>query len=464
MSNIGLTITLIFIILISVIFSTFFSASLARLKGRSRAFGILGFLFNILGLIIVCFLPSKRKDMDNTNPIAYFTSRIPNLSKKTIYISLSLVIAIVLTVIAYDNIPDMLENRKYSKQITEANKSKYEQASEIKGTISKIFVGTESSFVITENGDAYCFGKQHSPQVENANTGTIYQNTKKVLSTDKTCYILTNDGKFYSIEEQAKTDTNESEPSEDLIPEYKLISENVKDFSVSEQTVGFITKDNSLYMYGNNSYGQLGTANKESKPTPIRVLTNANSVSCEATYTVVLKENGEVVAFGSNIYGQFGKEGTYFSSPTTIATNIKQIATGDDFIMLLAPNGELQACGNNDCGQLGNTTNENFTKFTVILSDVKKIGAAKKSAFALKNSNELYAWGQNTVGQLGINNNQNTSTPTLSSQNTTDFQTSGLHTVIIKENKVEATGYGNYGQVGYHKTSNTFSSLVTIKQ
>ncbi len=465
MINIGFTVFGIFLALIEISFCAFFSSRLAQIKGRSRAWGIFGFFFNIIGFIIVCFLPSKRTDYMNTNPITQLTSKIPAISKNTIYISSGILLAIVLTIVAYDNIPSIIQNYKYSKEITSQNKSDYEQATSVSGEVESVFTGLESTFVLTTNGDVYCFGKQHSPQIENAPTGVIFQNAKQISANEDICFILDNKNRLYAIGNNKNKLIPIKTPEEDTKSEFKLVSENVLDFSISETTVGIIKTDNKLYMYGNGVFGQLGTYNNENQSSPVSVLGNVISVKCEASFTVALQKSGEAVAFGENTFHQFGKEGKSFNSPTVIGNNISQIAAGDNYIMLLNKSGEVTVCGGGEYGQLGNLANNNITSFTAVYTNAKQISAAKKSSYILTNSNELYVFGQNTVGQLGTGSTDNINTPTLAATEVFDFEASGLHTVILTESgEVKVCGYNNCGQLGKAKSTTEFSTLVTIKE
>ena len=468
MDNLGYLVVGLFAALIAIIFCAHFSAKLAQLKNRSKLWGILGLLFNVPGLIIVCFLPSKREDSINTNPISYFFGKLPKLSKKTLYIAGGVLLAAVITIVAYDNIPGLIENHKYSRQITEQNKSKYPQSSVISGEIEKVYSCLESSFVLTKDSKLYCIGKQIAPQLEGEADGVIYNVAKKVLTNEKECYVLGNDNKLYVImepepENDATDEIQTEESAEKNVPEFTLISDKVTDFSLSETTLGFI-KNGTLYMYGNNACGQLGIGNTEAVTEPVAVISEASQVECESNFTVVRTNNGEVFAFGANAHKQFGKEEKEFFTPVSIAKNITQIAAGDNFIILLNNSGEVSVCGGNDCGQLGNGTTEKYDKFTVVLSGIRKIESERKSAFALSENNELYVWGQNNLGQLGINSTDNALLPTIAAKDISDFSTSGTHTITLDDSKsVRVTGYNNCGQAGKASAPKKFTTLISVK-
>ena len=98
------------------------------------------------------------------------------------------------------------------------------------------------------------------------------------------------------------------------------------------------------------------------------------------------------------------------------------------------------------------------------MTGVSKIDPGKKSAFALNEHGELFAWGQNMVGQLGTKNEANQNLPVKVYENVTDFDTSGLHTVVTdNKGKAHSTGFNNCGQLGRGNARNSFSQLVTVK-
>lgn len=459
--SIALTIISVFVFLIVILFCSHFSARLAQLKNRSKAWGIFGFIFGIIGLIIVCYLPSKRKDNMETNPIKSIFSKVPSLSRKTAIIIIILFLAAIVTVVAYDNIPDMIENYKYKNRVTDYPNSASEQPNIISTEVSNIFSGTDSTYIISEDGKLYCFGKQLAKNISEDEKGVIYTNAKKALSNSETLFVLDTDNRLYAIgNNKNKLITTDAE----AVDEFTLISNNVIDFSISETTVGIIKTNGKLYMYGDNSCGQLSTYNYEDKTEPVPVLGSVIKVICESTFTVALQKSGDAVIFGGNSYNQSGMEGKNFNSPNVIHKDIKDIAAGDDFVLLLKNNGELLSCGANNFGQLGNTTTENSTAFVTVMQNIHTISAGRKSVFALNINGELYSWGQNNVGQLGNGNTDDTSTPTLVKNNIKSVETSGAHTIVItQENDILSTGNNLNGQLGKGNSRSTFENLVSIK-
>lgn len=457
--NFGLPILIIFLILLVVIFCTFFSSRLAQLKNRSRAWGLLGFFLNIPGLIIVCCLKSKRTDNMQTNPIAYAVSKIPSPSRKTIALLITLAVVTVATIIIYDNAPVMIQNYKYSKQILSQTASENEQPRLINAPLKEIFTGSDSTYALSEDGDVYCWGRQLLPAVDDKPRGVIYSGAKKVSASENSVFILNSDNELYYYGSNKHYKFTENEENN-----LTLVAKDVKDFSVSETTVGYIKTNGKLYMYGDNAYGQLGTYDREEKSQPEAVLGNAKKVICESTFTLVLQENGTAVAFGNSSYGQLSRQETAITAPVELHKNISDIAAGDNFVLLLKDNGELLACGDNSYGQLGTVSDAPTTDFVQVISDIKAVYAGKCSAFALSNNGELYAWGQNNLGQLGYGNRENVSAPEIVASNVKSASTSGLHTIILtNDGKIEACGYNSLKQLGKGSPRNDFEAVASVR-
>ena len=459
--SIGLIILTVFLIMLSVIFCAFFSSRLAQLKNRSKAWGLLGFFLNFVGLIIVCFLPSKRKDNLPTNPISYMISKLPSPSRKTIGLLIGIAAVVVLTLLAYDNIPIWIQNYKYSRQILDQTQTEYVQPYIIDAEISEICVGSDSSYAISSQGDVFCWGRQLSPPLDEQQKGIIYKSAKKVASTQNVIYILTNDNElFVKGSDNYHTFADAQEESD----QFKLVSDDVTDFSISETTVGYIKTNGRLYMYGNNSFGQLGTGDSITPDKPESVLKNVKKVICEANFTIALDDSGTVYAFGANHSRQMGIDDQIIQSPTEIADNISDIACGDDFILLLSNDGSVLACGDNSYGQLGIVSEQPITNFTLVMSDVIKIDAAKRSCFAIKSNGELYAWGMNNVGQLGSKSTENILTPLLVETNILNVKTSGLHTLVLTDDhKINSCGYNNFSQLGKGESRDRFDAVTSVR-
>jgi len=134
-------------------------------------------------------------------------------------------------------------------------------------------------------------------------------------------------------------------------------------------------------------------------------------------YTILLKSDGTVWAWGNNDYGQLG-DGTTTNSSIPVQVNglsdVQSISVGNYHSLALKSDGTVWAWGNNEYGQLGDgtTTNRSEPVQVSTLSGVQFIFAIKYHSFAMKKDGTMWAWGNNENGQLGDGSTINRLTPT----------------------------------------------------
>ena len=97
-----------------------------------------------------------------------------------------------------------------------------------------------------------------------------------------------------------------------LVPtEIQMLSNlRVINISAGDSHSAAITQTKKLYMWGNGSYGRLGTGFEVSATKPVLVEDLANKeiirVSCGAFHTLALSTEGFIYAFGQDKYGKLG--------------------------------------------------------------------------------------------------------------------------------------------------------------
>ena len=175
-----------------------------------------------------------------------------------------------------------------------------------------------------------------------------------------------------------------------------------------------------LYTWGNNLYGQLGlniVFTTRSSPVQVGSLTNWRKVIGGGNGAIAIKTDGTLWGWGNNSYGQLGTSDlTHRSSPVQIGidTNWAQIACGRaDYILAINSLGQLYAWGNNSYGQLGLSDNTNRSSPTQVgtATNWVKVATSFASSLALNSSGQIYAWGFNNYGQLGNNATANRNNP-----------------------------------------------------
>jgi alpha-tubulin suppressor-like RCC1 family protein len=160
---------------------------------------------------------------------------------------------------------------------------------------------------------------------------------------------------------------------------------------------------------------------------PSRSLGNVIAVAAGWGHSLALKADGTVWAWGENDGGQLGNGSTTSNSlPTQVRgprgrrravlaeaflTGIVAIAAGERFSVALRVDGTVWAWGANDEGQLGDGTLTDRHYPTAVVSDaqspvarlagVKGIAAGLRHVLAVGSSGTVWSWGTNQGGALG---------------------------------------------------------------
>jgi len=194
-----------------------------------------------------------------------------------------------------------------------------------------------------------------------------------------------------------------------------------------------ITANGDLYMWGANTWGQLGLGDSGSgtnrlTPTKVPGISNVVSVSLGFTHSAAITANGDLYTWGSNAYGQLGLgdsgNGTARTSPAKVTgiSKVNAISMGGGggpnntisaFSAAITTDGSLYMWGDHICGQLGigppfELLDTNITtpqKVTCLGNGVQTVSLGYFHSAAIVTFDGLRkweAWGSNEVGELGI--------------------------------------------------------------
>jgi len=176
----------------------------------------------------------------------------------------------------------------------------------------------------------------------------------------------------------------------------------------------------TLYAWGYNGFGQLGTGNLENQTAAVPVATPVpvDRVAAGGNHTLAFASAfanvSSVYAWGSNSHGQIGQPTTtgasaFSSTPVRISLDgkVTNIAAGG-FHSLAVVGGEVRSWGYNGFGQLGDDSLTDKTVPTPVLSTgngnitgISDVAAGATHSLALTSDGRVYAWGNNALGQLG---------------------------------------------------------------
>ncbi|MGC4041844.1 MAG: T9SS type A sorting domain-containing protein [Flavobacterium sp.] len=237
-----------------------------------------------------------------------------------------------------------------------------------------------------------------------------------------------------------------------------------------------IKNDGTLWMWGNNQYGQLGIGVDATTQTtgynrnvPVQVGTDSwQSVALGNTFSAAVKIDGSLWCWGRNDQGQLGGGTMYstYNTPIRIGTdnNWKSVACGNYFTVAIKTDGTLWTWGVNSSGSLGSgTTNSIYAPAQIGTDTNWKMASAKTDyALAIKTNGTLWGWGENTLGQLGDGTNVDKLAPTQigTLTNWAYISAGGNHSLgITSDGRLRSWGANYYSQLG---TGGTAASNVPV--
>jgi len=171
-----------------------------------------------------------------------------------------------------------------------------------------------------------------------------------------------------------------------------------------------LQSDGTLWTWGYNINGELGhgrTGAGTNRPGLVSVDTNWCSVSAGGFHTVALRTDGTLWVWGDNHWGQAGNGTTgSMTQPTQSGseTNWVSVVAGYGHTMLFRADGSLWGSGWNNKGQLGIGTAIDTNQLTQVGTNVnwRSVAAGQYHTVGLRDDGTLWVWGDNQSGQLGL--------------------------------------------------------------
>ena len=223
---------------------------------------------------------------------------------------------------------------------------------------------------------------------------------------------------------------------------------------------------NRLYTFGNNSsVGQLGDFGlysniTRSSPIQIGKDTNWSDISAGATYTIALKTDKTLWAWGQGGYLGNGADTTRYSSPI-------QITNRNDWEIISAKNLRYAALAKIDsnrdiyvmgaAGQAGSGWESNKSSPIQVgtLTNWADVETGISNSFSIKTDGTLWAWGSNIGGSLGtpllVNSNYDSPVQIGGLTDWSKISASGSHTLAIKaDGTLWSWGTNSYGELGFN--------------
>jgi alpha-tubulin suppressor-like RCC1 family protein len=302
--------------------------------------------------------------------------------------------------------------------------------------IVKIFAGYESSFFIDSEGYVYVCGNNSTNGL--GSTGTTKTPTKitipkdiiHISSSNTHTMFLKSDGKVYSCGTNYHGEIGNGTTSPVNVPT-KIPITNVKSIATSSNRTVFLKNDNTVHVCGKNTDGSLGLGldnsidiKKMAEQIPI---TDVKAIAAYGNHNLIVMNDDTLYGWGNNTYGQLGlgnitgADWRTKNVPTLIDffhihskfTNIHKVSAGQKESYFLKRDGTIYRTGQIFPELLPLPDNIKVQDMCMSTTGTVTSIGSYNEYFLITQDSEVYCWGSNSYGQLGLGDTMKRETPTL---------------------------------------------------
>ncbi|XP_036600445.1 X-linked retinitis pigmentosa GTPase regulator [Trichosurus vulpecula] len=302
--------------------------------------------------------------------------------------------------------------------------------------------GDEHTALVTGNNKLYMFGSNNWGQLGLGSKTTISKPTcVKALKPEKVKYaacgrnhtlIYTEEGKVYAAggnsEGQLGLGDTEERTTFHLVS-FFTSQYKIKQLSAGSNTSAALTEDGDLFMWGDNSEGQIGLADESNVCVPCQVVVGKpiSWISCGYYHSAFVTTEGELYTFGEPENGKLGLSPEQLKNHRIpqlvlgIPGKVNQVACGGGHTVALTEE-EVYTFGLGQFGQLGLgtfifETSEPKAIKHLQNQKIQYIACGENHTALISDTGHMYTFGDGRHGKLGLGqeNFTNQFVPTLCS-------------------------------------------------
>uniref|UniRef100_A0A671NVK7 X-linked retinitis pigmentosa GTPase regulator n=1 Tax=Sinocyclocheilus anshuiensis TaxID=1608454 RepID=A0A671NVK7_9TELE len=291
----------------------------------------------------------------------------------------------------------------------------------------RISCGDEHTALVTENGKLFMFGSNNWGQLGLGTKTTVNKPTcVKALKSERVklaacgrthTLVYTSRGNLYASggnnEGQLGLGDCDDRTSFHLVDFFSK-HEPVKMLAAGSNTSAALTQDGRLYMWGDNSEGQIGLG-KESNalnPREVSVGKRVSWVSCGYYHSAFVTVDGALYTFGEKDSGKLGLSTEKLASHklpqqvTGVSDKVVQVSCGGGHTVALTEH-EVYSFGLGQFGQLGHGTFIFESRLPRVVEHfrrgrVKHVECGENHTALITDSGLLYTFGDGRHGKLGL--------------------------------------------------------------
>ncbi|MES2764089.1 MAG: hypothetical protein V4677_17870 [Bacteroidota bacterium] len=220
-----------------------------------------------------------------------------------------------------------------------------------------------------------------------------------------------------------------------------------------------LKNDGTVWAWGIDTTGQLGDSSMLARNYPVRVhdLNNVVSISAGFDHALAVKSDGTVWGWGNGTFSNLGTGAQLTErEPILVAgiNGVSSVSAGCFFSLALKNDGTVWGWGYNNEGELGDgtTTMRSIPMQVTGMVNVRKISAGYQHSLALKNDSTIWAWGSNyyhAIGDgTGVTRTTAVQTNVISGVKEINAKWQGHSMAIDRDHILWAWGYNGSGQLG----------------
>ncbi|NWW09868.1 RPGR regulator, partial [Oreocharis arfaki] len=287
--------------------------------------------------------------------------------------------------------------------------------------------GDEHTAIITGKGKLYMFGSNDWGQLGLGSKNTVSKPTcVKALKPEKpklaVCgrnhtLVYTEKGNVYAAGGNSEGQLGLGDTEERTT--FHLISfftnqHKIKQLSAGSYTSAAVTEDGQLFVWGDNSEGQIGLANEASVSIPCKVDIGkpVSAVSCGYYHSALITGDGELYTFGEPVNGKLGllpeqlKNNRVPQPVLGIMEKVNKVACGGEHTVVLTET-DVYTFGLGQYGQLGHGT---FVFESSVPKSVKhlkrhricNIACGENHTAVIAENGLMFTFGDGRHGKLGF--------------------------------------------------------------
>ena len=288
-------------------------------------------------------------------------------------------------------------------------------------------------------------------------------------------------------EASAKPSTSVKHTSK-VYPQVAVGGHGKEGSTLSDTVMAGVTDEGELYLWGDNTYSQLGKDFDRSiapyKTSPVKEdISEVKKVAIGDGFVIAITANGEAFAWGRNDKGQLGI-GNNTTLPTLdeddnvslpiiiqgIPERIIDVAAGRSHALLLTESGTVYGFGSGSKYQVTPESSEEKIDAPqrLYMKDSIRIAAIfadNDTSYALTRGGDILVWGDKSKSQFGTTDYAGngfiySETPTTEKMVTMSASTDTIMT-LSENNQVYGWGNNDYNQLGMYDAQNaTYSTVV----